>query len=336
MDDRNELEIYIPVEAEVKSIPLQSLPSSVLRRMGLPLSDSDAPRKSADSQQVIWICPTVIGRKGQGSASRRGSAAAENARSLLGTKFRDRPDSLQMSFVSSNRAAWEVLKGISPGKRTSNTQPFPQGSVTPSNQNAVVIYCGRVYLCIRSRGQKKPASSSTVPSTSKLASESPKKGLLHDSRPGVERATCKAKHRQKKDVMLKRKSAKVSVKAGNSSPRPSDAEHKEDNQCATAAGREHTSEEAALQPQEEQKAVDGGVGGEHEMQDVDTEEAASARNDDQSSSHMWTMSESLGPATASTSLQMGFDFNELEQEEKIAQMKARFMQSEAALKNMLS
>lgn len=322
MDARDQLEIYIPVEAEVKSIPLQSLPASVLRRIALPLPDS-APRKSADSQQVIWICPTVIGRKGQGVAWRKGGAVGESARSLLGAGFRERPDPLQMSFVSSNRAAFEVLKGISPGTRSSNARILPQGSAPLSDQNAVVVHRGRVYLCIRSTGQKKPASKRC------------RKQLQRDGRPAGRRAAGRGSLQREEDAALERTAVPVSVEAGSPSPQedsrppPPAGGREEDGRCMAAAGGRRRSEEAAVQLQQE--AEDDGV----HMQHAAGEEAAiAAWSFEQSSSSMWSMSEPLGGAASSLSLE--FDFNELEQEEKIAQMRARVMESEAALKSLLS
>ena len=169
MDVRNECEIYIPVEAEVKCIPLQSVPNAVRRRIVHPLSP-------ADSSEAIWISPAVIRRKGQGPALCRGSGVAENAASLLGPEIRDRTDPLQISFVSSNPAARELLKGISHGTNPSHTNQLPHDSTAPANQTAVIIYQGRLYLCVRGKGKPKAgepqqASPSAIPSTSVLSSK---------------------------------------------------------------------------------------------------------------------------------------------------------------------
>lgn len=55
---------------------------------------------------------------------------------------------------------------------------------------------------------------------------------------------------------------------------------------------------------------------------------------EQSSTQSWTRRESQGAAGASTSLQQEFDYKDLEQEEKIARMKAKLRKSDAALNNL--
>ncbi|XP_074499224.1 uncharacterized protein LOC141772292 [Sebastes fasciatus] len=150
MDLVGNLEIYIPVEAEVKNIPLWSLPKSVLRRMDLPLSDQEGSRKLTDSPEGIWICPAVIRKKGQKLASH-----TENMSSLLGREFQAVPGPFQMSFVSSNRTAYKVLKETMPGKsvstHTSHGSLLPQGSAPQKYKAAVVIYHGRIYLSSKKR-----------------------------------------------------------------------------------------------------------------------------------------------------------------------------------------
>ncbi|KAM4563496.1 uncharacterized protein PAE49_011550 [Odontesthes bonariensis] len=299
MDVRNECEIYIPVEAEVKSIPLQSVPTAVRRRIVPSLSP-------ADPSEAIWISPAVIRRKGQGPASRRGGAAAEDAASLLGAESRDGSDPLQISFVSSNPAARELLKGVSPGRNPSHTHPLPNDSTPPASQTAVVIYQGRLYLCIRGKGKPKApeASLPAVPSTSLLSSKPTQKEVRHVRRPRTRPPPRNVKHQAKK-----RKDA----------PRPPDGERK----ARKAARGEPAPEEAALQPacvqpQEEQADVASCELGEEDA-------GFDAQTD---SSDPWTMSADA----ASSSPHVEFDFSELAREEQIAQMKAKLMQSEAALK----
>lgn len=167
------LEIYIPGDAEVKSILLWSLPNSVLRRMGLPLLNTDGSRKLAESPEGIWICPAVIRRKGQKPASHAGTSVIENMSALMGRECRATPGPFRMSFVSSNRAAHKVLKDTMPGTKVSVYKPnMSTPEKAPRTQeDAVVIYQGQIFLSIRnpSRSQSrqerhKPQSS--IPSTS--------------------------------------------------------------------------------------------------------------------------------------------------------------------------
>ncbi|XP_078109963.1 uncharacterized protein LOC144520171 [Sander vitreus] len=184
MDLLGKVEIYIPVDAEVKSFPMWSLPKSVLKQIGLPLSDSEGSGTLADSPEGICICPAIIRRKGQELVSHTVNGGTENA-SLLHTEFR----SGQMSFVCPNRTAYKVLKDTVPGKKisahTSHTSQLPQGSAPDKYKDAVVIYHGHVYLSIRrsnqSRSQRetrepKPSSHSAIP-------KSPKKRRSRQARP---------------------------------------------------------------------------------------------------------------------------------------------------------
>lgn len=180
MDLLGNLEIYIPVEAEVKSIPLWSLPNSVLRRMGLPLADTEGSRKIADSPEGIWICPAVLRKKGQKAASPVGNNTVENMISRMGRELRAAPGPFRMSFVSSNHAAYNVLKDTSPGtKLSAHTSHSPPPCSAPhTHRDAVVIYHGRIYLSIRkpghSQSQPQLASLAAIPSTSDRSSKSQK------------------------------------------------------------------------------------------------------------------------------------------------------------------
>lgn len=171
MDLRDRIEIYIPAEAEVKSIPLWSLPNSVLRRMGLPLSDSNGSKKLTNSPKGIWICPAVVRRKGQKPGPHTGNGVMENTFSLLGRECRASSGPFRMSFVFSNRTAYKVLKDTTPGNKVStllcHTSPLPQGLAARTYQTAVVIYGGRIYLSVRkpsrSQGQRETAQPAPLP-----------------------------------------------------------------------------------------------------------------------------------------------------------------------------
>lgn len=151
MDLRDRLEIYIPVEAEVKSIPLWSLPNSVLRRMSLPLPDANGSRKLINSPKGIWICPAVIRRRGQIEGSQTGSAVMENMFSLLSRECRASSGPFRMSFVFSNHTAYRVLKDTVLGDSTPlpHCPPLPDSPAPQTYQTAVVIYAGHVYLSVR-------------------------------------------------------------------------------------------------------------------------------------------------------------------------------------------
>ncbi|XP_030589890.1 uncharacterized protein LOC115783277 isoform X2 [Archocentrus centrarchus] len=343
MDVLNSLEIFIPEEAEVKNIPLWSLPNSVLRRMGLPLIN--ASRSLADSPEGIWICPVMVRKKGQRPNLHTGSAI-DNMTSALGTELRAARGPFRMSFVSSNRAAYEVLKGTTPRAPTCQTSLFPQDSAPQTNKDAVVIYRGQVYLSIRmpgrSHGQRGPQtiSQSATPSTSHLSSKKQKKETVNDNRPKKKINICKGMYREnKKDDMHRRKDVH---------PKPIESEQEVGSQHPQDSRGEQLSDASPKTtcfqpPVEQEKVSDSGeyemqeLGadesqGPHENNDTDNNRQMDIREVDQSSSGRM---EHLSAAAASTSLQMNCDFNELAEEERIAQMRAKLRQNEAAL-NLLS
>ncbi|XP_017259344.1 uncharacterized protein LOC108228311 [Kryptolebias marmoratus] len=312
MDACNELDIYIPKEAEVKIVPLKSLSVSVLAKMGIPLPD----RKSADSPDVVWISPAVMKRKGRGSVAHRDSCSSETAYRLF-SKLRVRSNPLQMSFVSSNRTAWELLKNVSSRTGPSKTQPVRQESAPVDDRSAVVIYQERIYLCIRrstrSQGRPrtrklKPSSRRFGPSTSEQPSTSSEQDPGSDGRQKLISVAGKAKEA----VVLKRKA--VSPAAAHRSP-PS----------VKVSRPEPPPQEAAT------------VRGEDEppQKDGDWNPGCDSQPDspEQSIDQIWAGTESLGAAAAASSLREELDFKELEDEERIAQLKAKLLQ-DAALDNL--
>ncbi|XP_076598249.1 uncharacterized protein LOC143327663 isoform X2 [Chaetodon auriga] len=309
MDLFASLEIYIPVEAEVKSIALKSLPNSVVRRMSLPLFDTDGSRMDTDSQEGIWICPAVLRKKGQRPASHAGNGTMENISSLIDREFRSPRGPLRISFVSSNRTAYRVLKDTLPGKKVSAHTPhsslLPTGSAPRTYQDAVIIYRGCIYLSIRKPRESKSQRKKCEPQPSDMSSKSQEE-LLNDNSPKKKHTTCKVPHSEnRKDATHKGRDVS-SPKTALSLPQSTDSVHNLLSHCSKVTREEQAAEEAAS-PEPEQ-----------------------------SSNQSWTRRESEVAACVSTSLQQEVDFTELAHEEKIAQMKAKLRQSEAFLNNLPS
>ncbi|XP_047428350.1 uncharacterized protein si:dkeyp-110g5.4 [Mugil cephalus] len=319
MDNPSSLEIYIPVEAEVKSIPLQSLPRSILRRMGLFPVDA---RKLDDSPDGIWICPAVIRRKGQKGSSHTGSDEVENVSSALGPDFWATQGPIQMSFVASSRTAYKVLKNALPGIPTSDTSLLPQGAASQTNKDALVIYRGRIYLSRktnqghdRQKGhEQQSVSQSSSPSTSDVSHKRRKKEPQNNNRPKKRQkrnAPSKIRHDRNKGTGVREGSDVSSVKAVSPVSQPADSV-----QSPNKARTEHVSGEAQNPSYKEAESTD-----QNEENDADVQ--MDRGEFDQSLGLQTTRTEPLDAAASSTSLQMGCDFNELEQEERIARMKAR-------------
>ncbi|XP_054904689.1 uncharacterized protein LOC129371863 isoform X2 [Poeciliopsis prolifica] len=202
MEECGDWEINIPVEAEVKTVPLKSLPKSVIGKIGLPVSEGDPARKQSDSTDVTWICPAVVRRKGQESVSGSGRHLADEVLSFVGSQVPGCP--LKMSFISSNRAAKDVLKNISPGRRSSKEELLSRDSALLADDDAIVIYKGQIYLCIR-RTKKR---------TSRRKKRQP------DGRPKIKTDAGKVKCCEKTELKTK---AVPSVRDESSAPRPSDS-----------------------------------------------------------------------------------------------------------------
>lgn len=158
----------------------------------------------------------------------------------------------------------------------------------------------------------------------------------------------------KKDVSHKGRDV-ASSKTGRSVPQPTDSVHNVHSLCHKDASGEKAAEETAgqdpawFQPQEK----DTEANSDSEIKDQGCEEADSTNQNsdmdseikidsdepgsmfgmvEQSSNQSWTQ----GAACSSISLQQKVDFNALAQEEKIARMKAKLRQKEAALNNLHS
>ncbi|XP_029132539.1 uncharacterized protein si:dkeyp-110g5.4 isoform X2 [Labrus bergylta] len=168
-------EIYIPEDAEVKSIPLSSLPNSVLKQMGLSGSDPDGSRRLTDSAVGVWICPAVLRQKGLKRTSNQGNPQLESMSSKIAKEFRGSPGPFKVSFVSSNKAAHEALNEALHGDTLTPRPPaLPPGLAPKTYQVAVIIYQGCVYLSIRERGRCKcPGETKDPQPASKAAILSP-------------------------------------------------------------------------------------------------------------------------------------------------------------------
>ncbi|MED6251937.1 hypothetical protein ATANTOWER_004834 [Ataeniobius toweri] len=256
------------------------------------------------------------------------------------------------------KKARDVLKNISAGKCSSKKEPLHQDSALPANQNAVVVCNGQIYLCIRKARRKQQktrklqlSSKAAIPSTAGLRSTSSTKELI-SGRQKIKADTGKVKGCEKA-AELKRKGGSAD-KAEYSGPCPSDGGHRADGNTRyfKAPRKELASEETALQPlyvqpQEKQEHPTNRVVVEYDMNNLGEEEGSvwandmdrnqmDSQDDENAGNNGWMMMKSLGAAGASTSKHMDIDFNELEKQEKIAQLKAKFMQKEAALNDLLS
>ncbi|XP_029012029.1 uncharacterized protein si:dkeyp-110g5.4 isoform X2 [Betta splendens] len=342
MDLYDRIEIFIPAEAEVKRIPLWSLPNPVLRRMGLPVSDSNGSKKLTNSPKGTWICPAVVRKKGQKS----GCDAMESTLTLLRTECRASSGPFRMSFVFFNHTAFKVLKDTVPGSKLSTIPPhmssIPQGLASKTYQTAVVVYAGRIYLSVRrpGRGQDQaetaqPSPQPTLPVRRQCKSQ---KKELPPGKKKPKNTPCKVTHKKG----LKHRNVSSSTDA-HSVTQSTVGMHSAVGHCHEDARAKKNPLEAGAQEstrhQPQVEATNSG-GSECVMRDVSSGEAESVSQNhdvdsnvqsgsgdvDQSCSQSWTRRDAVA-TFPSPSLKNKFDFKELAEEEMIGRMKARLKQN---------
>lgn len=274
------LEINIPLEAEVKSIPLQSLPSSVRRKM----LDDGASRSIPDSTHCIWICPVFCQRKGHNDTPQAQGKVREHMLKALGDRARLQGPTTQwqMSFVTPNCKAYRVLKETMPGvfHKVSSAQ-VPPGTPSDTQQDAVIVHCGRIYLSVKKCRKKLAPEPQLVaqpsPALTALTKKNKKGGPLNSKGLKRKQDSCKGAHDDTPQAL-------------NSSP-------------------------ALLSYSQDQEPTEDS-----------TEQRDLSRAEESPSLALYLPTE---PAA----LQQDYDFEELAYKERIAQMKAKLQQSEAALYN---
>lgn len=154
--------------------------------------------------------------------------------------------------------------------------------------------------------------------------------LLNNKRPKKKR---KAKRSKKKNGVKQTVGDVSSSVTAHSAPQSTVSVRREDDQEETRA--QQAAEEAAVlesgwfKPQEELMS-----NGECKMQYLGSEEAGSYHHISDVDS--WARREPLGAACGSTSLQNEHDFEELNDEEEVAKMRAKLRENEAALSGLNS
>ncbi|XP_028308951.1 uncharacterized protein LOC114467102 [Gouania willdenowi] len=350
MDLSNKLEIYIPKNAEVKCVPLQSLPKNVLRQICHHISGSEAFGTLADPSQGTWICPVILRNKGQTLTPCTGTSEMKNVSSMLGNHIRNKPGLLHMAFVSSNPEAYHVLKNIMHGRCSSSNSQIPEGS-PKGYQNAVIIYRECVFLSVKNQNQdhcqqatkkSKPSHQSVCPAVSAVSSSNQSQELQTKGK----KAKRKVKHLEnKQDVTYQDgednvSSAKVGhhvhqfaggVDRVNSEQQAKASEEQivVENPATPAHCQLHVQEDRIHFDSSDFNLLDEGS---EVAENMDLKESSSVICHDQSRGRR----ESLCADVSFKLQQSEFDFNALAQEEKIAEMKARLQQSQAALKSLTS
>ncbi|CAL8370142.1 unnamed protein product [Lota lota] len=172
MDTSGHREIYIPKDAQVGSISLWTIPDRVLDRMGVP-RPSNNPSSSAPSPspEGTWISPVLV-RKRSHTAASDTDPGGSPFWSMRETLAAAQSSPVEIPFVTSNRVALEVLRDFLPRTQLSNpsrdhpsSRRLPRVSSPPLHQDAVVIYKGNVFLSIRKPKRRRGGDPPPTPPT---------------------------------------------------------------------------------------------------------------------------------------------------------------------------
>ncbi|XP_034731740.1 uncharacterized protein si:dkeyp-110g5.4 isoform X2 [Etheostoma cragini] len=127
---------------------------------------------------------------------------------------------------------------------------------------------------------------------------------------------------------------KVDVSSTTAAHSPADGEQQAAAEVEEEAGTEPGWFQPPPEEEEEEEVFVNDDGADCELPDPDYEDGEDDYLQDEEVLGVAEQRESRGAARASTSLQVEYDFKELAEEEKIARMKAKLRQSEAALLRM--
>lgn len=161
---------YIPKEACVKNMPLQSLSSSTARKISVALFPHGSEKQMP--QTVTWICPVELREKEVAVGKDSREPVPLSQRPLVS---KITPGQFSLPVVSSSITAFKVLRTIlkahkpkiqfSGLENDAASLPSIRESV---RQNAIIVYNGQIFLsvrkshCRRVRLQNSPSASSGV------------------------------------------------------------------------------------------------------------------------------------------------------------------------------
>ncbi|CAL8324923.1 unnamed protein product [Merluccius merluccius] len=145
METPDGLEIYVPKDALVGSVNLWTIPACVLRQMGLPRPPTRS--SSSTSPKGTLISPVLVRKRTRCAAPGVGGTLWSMRRELAAA---EKSSPLQIPFVTSNKTAFGVLRDVSSSRGRRSSCRVPRTSPPPRmDQDAVVVYKGRVYLSMK-------------------------------------------------------------------------------------------------------------------------------------------------------------------------------------------
>ncbi|KTF77754.1 hypothetical protein cypCar_00019659 [Cyprinus carpio] len=337
--------VYIPKEACVKNMPLQSLSSSTARKISVALFPHGSEKQMPKT--VTWICPVELREEEVAVAKDRREPVPLIQRPLVS---KITPGQFSLPVVSSSITAFKVLRTIlkthKPKIKFSGLEndaaslPSIRQSV---RQNAIIVYNGQIFLsvrkarCRRVRFQNSPSAPLGVCPVSpskqnQINTPSCQAQPLPDSSPRPQQSKRQDVQTPVKDLDINIQISPLLHKVSEEMPERccKDKESQKEDESRSLSSppkppedQETSSSQPTLlqQPQiihmasvisEQPEAA--AAGGEREMHEDDNERLEGA----------------LLPRAESC---FAFDFEQLAQEERINHLRARLRQKEAALSN---
>ncbi|XP_059908977.1 polycystin-1-like protein 3 [Gadus macrocephalus] len=175
MDTSERREIYIPQDAHVGSIPLWTIPDRILDRMGVPRPSNNPSSSSSPSPspEGTWISPVLVRKMSHAAVSGDIDPTGGSPFWAMRKTLEDTHGSpVEIPLVTSNRLALEVLRDFLPGARFSNLTSGPRSCIRlprvaapPLHHEAVLVYEGNVFLSIRRPKRRRGGEPSSAPPT---------------------------------------------------------------------------------------------------------------------------------------------------------------------------
>ncbi|XP_016151219.1 uncharacterized protein [Sinocyclocheilus grahami] len=144
--------VYIPKEACVKNMPLQSLSSSTARKISVALSPHGSEKQMP--QTVTWICPVELREKEV--------AVGKDSRELVPLSQRQliskiTPGQFLLPVVSSSITAFKALRTILKAHKPkiqfsgleNEAASLPSIRDSDVRRNAMILYNGQIFLSVR-------------------------------------------------------------------------------------------------------------------------------------------------------------------------------------------
>lgn len=352
------LEIYIPKEAEVRRVPLHALSSSMLRKMNLSVESAE----SAKPSDCVWICPAQLQRKGQKENAQGQARAKQHMMTVLRKHTSSTSDSAQwnMSFLTADVRVYGILQEtlpVSQHKSLFGTSNIPQGTVSNSEQDTIIIYDRRVYLFMKRK--KSAHSKSQQPGPDQSSAHSQRAPLIQGQLKRKLSAPCDATEMpQPKLSDCRPQEARHSLGASpvvrlgqEANPWAGQGSRQTAHWTSSGANQESCQSfgdglevflGATQKDQGHGASLGAGMGASTDQRPQEESSDQSPSQSPYSGTHCyspsWAVSEppalpDWGPSEPSAQ-QQEFDFQELERKERIARMEAQLLKRDGALNSL--